>query len=91
MKSLLVIHGSLEKMLLSSNTFPWSIAIQERQTLLNNQISEKVDLKAYIDYRYNESLNEVSLIGSDSKETLEKKENLSFDFKLVYANFIGTC
>ena len=59
---------------LSSNTFPWSIAIQERQTLLNNQISEKVDLKAYIDYRYNESLNEVSLIGSDSKETLEKKK-----------------
>lgn len=59
---------------LSSNTFPWSIAIQERQTLLNNQIGEKVDLKAYIDYRYNESLNEVSLIGSDSKETLEKKK-----------------
>ena len=59
---------------LNSGTFPWSIAIQERQTLLNNQISEKVDLKAYIDYRYNESLNEVSLIGSDSKETLEKKK-----------------
>lgn len=75
MKSLLVIHGSLEDAL-SSNTFPWSIAIQERQTLLNNQISEKVDLKAYIDYRYNESLNEVSLIGSDSKETLEKRKSL---------------
>ena len=39
-----------------------------------DRLSEKVDLKAYIDYRYNESLNEVSLIGSDSKETLEKKK-----------------
>ncbi len=59
---------------LSSNTFPWSIAINERQNLLNKNISEKIDLKKYIDYRYAESLNEVSLIGSDSGETIEKKK-----------------
>ena len=37
---------------LNSNTFPWSIAISERQKLLNQDISKEVDLKKYIEYRY---------------------------------------
>ena len=59
---------------LNSNTFPWSIAISERQELLNPEISKKVSLKEYIDFRYNESLNKVDLLDSDSKETNEKKK-----------------
>ncbi len=59
---------------LNSNTFPWSIAISERQELLNPKISKKVNLKEYIDFRYNESLNKVDLLDSDSKETNEKKK-----------------
>ena len=38
---------------LQSNTFPWSIALSERQELLNPQISDKVKLKEYVDFRYN--------------------------------------
>lgn len=59
---------------LNSNTFPWSIAISERQQLLNPTISSKVDLKNYIDYRYNESLAEVEILDTDSKETAEKRK-----------------
>ena len=59
---------------LNSGTFPWSIAIQERQNLLNPAISEKVNLKEYIDFRYNESLSEVDILESDSKETAEKRK-----------------
>ena len=59
---------------LNSNTFPWSIAISERQELLNPKISKKVNLKEYIDFRYNESLNKVDLLDTDSKETNEKKK-----------------
>ena len=59
---------------LNSNTFPWSIAISERQELLNPEISKKVNLKEYIDFRYNESLNKVELLDTDSKETNEKKK-----------------
>ena len=59
---------------LNSNTFPWSIAISERQELLNPRISKKVNLKEYIDFRYNESLNKVDLLDTDSKETNEKKK-----------------
>lgn len=59
---------------LNSGTFPWSIAIEERQKLLNSAISSKVNLKDYIDYRYNESLKEVEILESDSKETAEKRK-----------------
>jgi len=59
---------------LHSRTFPWSLAISERQTLLHPSIAKKIDLKGYIDYRYNESLNEVEILETDSLETAEKRK-----------------
>ena len=59
---------------LNSSTFPWSIAINERQKLLHPDISNKINLKDYIDYRYNDSLSEVDILDSDSKETAEKRK-----------------
>ena len=59
---------------LNSNTFPWSIAINERQNLLNPQISSSVNLKNYIDYRYHETLDKVEIIDEDSMETAEKRK-----------------
>lgn len=58
---------------LNSKTFPWSIAINERQNLLNTEISKEIDLKAYIDYKYNESINEVDFLDTDSADTKEKR------------------
>ena len=59
---------------MNSGTFPWSIAIDERQKLLNPAIGKQVNLKNYIDYRYNESLAEVEILDTDSKETAEKRK-----------------
>lgn len=59
---------------LNSGTFPWSIAIQERQKLLNPEIAKKVNLKDYIDFRYNESLNKVEILECDSEQTAEKRK-----------------
>ena len=59
---------------LNSNTFPWSIALDERQKLLNPNVSKEVNLKEYIDYRYKESLNNVDILDTDSKETAEKRK-----------------
>ncbi len=59
---------------LKSNTFPWSIAIDERQKLLHPEISNKINLKDYIDFRYNESLANVEILDSDSFETAEKRK-----------------
>lgn len=59
---------------LTSGTFPWSLAIKERQSILNPEISQKVNLNEYIDYRYHESLNEVTILDTDSKETAEKRK-----------------
>lgn len=59
---------------LTSHTFPWSIALNERQNLLNPSISKQVNLKDYIDYRYQESLSEVTILDCDSEETTEKRK-----------------
>ena len=59
---------------LRSGSFPWSIAIDERQTLLDPEIANKVHLKDYINYRYTESLNEVDILDEDSEETKEKRK-----------------
>ena len=59
---------------LESGTFPWSIAIKERQHILNPSIAKEVNLQDYIDYRYNESLKEVKILDSDSEETAKKRK-----------------
>lgn len=59
---------------LKSNTFPWSINIDGRQKLLNKNIGNKVNLREYIDYRYNESLREIDFLETDDAETNEKKK-----------------
>ena len=59
---------------LNSGTFPWSIALSERQYLLNPNIASKINLKDYIDFRYNESLADIEILDIDSKETAEKRK-----------------
>lgn len=59
---------------LNSHTFPWSIAISERQHILHPDIAKKVELKDYIDYRYHESLNEVTILDTDTSQTAEKRK-----------------
>lgn len=59
---------------LNSNTFPWSIALNERQNLLNSDIAKEVNLKEYVDFRYKESLDKVEILDCDSKETAEKRK-----------------
>lgn len=59
---------------LKSGTFPWSIALNERQNILNAEIGKKVDLKSYIDYRYNESLKEVEILDCDSDVTASMRK-----------------
>lgn len=59
---------------LKSGTFPWSIAISERQKILNPNIAKKINLKSYIDYRYSESLNNVEILECDTPETSEKRK-----------------
>lgn len=59
---------------LNSNTFPWSIALNERQNLLNSDIAKEVNLQEYIDFRYKESLDKVEILDCDSKETAEKRK-----------------
>lgn len=58
---------------LQSGTFPWSLAIDERQTLLHPALAQKIQLKDYIDFRYQESINNIEFLNSDSAETKQKR------------------
>ena len=62
---------------LKAKTFPWSLAIDERQKLLNPEISKIINLKEYIDEKYFESLGKVTYTPLDSKETIKER-------KLIY-------
>lgn len=62
---------------LESNTFPWSLAISERQELLAPHISKEINLKKYIDSRYNESISKIEFLNEDSKENILSR-------KLIY-------
>ena len=59
---------------LNSGTFPWSIALDERQKLLNDNIAEKINIKEYANYRYNQSLASVEILDCDTYETSEKRK-----------------
>jgi asparagine synthase (glutamine-hydrolysing) len=54
---------------LNSGTFPWSIAIDERQKLLNPTIGKNINLKEYIQNQYENSLSNVECLEEDSNET----------------------
>lgn len=59
---------------LDSDTFPWSIALSERQKLLNENISKKVNLNEYVNFRYHESLDEVPICDSDTENNIKYKK-----------------
>ena len=58
---------------LQSGTFPWSIAISERQTLLHPTLAKQIQLKDYINYRYQQSIDNIEFSDTDSAETKQKK------------------
>lgn len=62
---------------LNSNTFPWSIAIDERQKLLNENLSKEICLKDYIFEKYENSLKNVEFLDNDT-------ENNKLHRKLIY-------
>lgn len=62
---------------LESNTFPWSLAITERQELLAPHISKQVNLKNYIDSRYLESIGKIEFLDTDSEQNILSR-------KLIY-------
>jgi asparagine synthase (glutamine-hydrolysing) len=54
---------------LNAGTFPWSIAISERQKLLNPTIGKNINLNEYIKSQYENSLKKVEYLDVDSNET----------------------
>ena len=53
---------------LNSDTFPWSLAINERQDLLHPDIASELCLRLYIEEKYKNSIQKVDFLENDSKE-----------------------
>ncbi len=62
---------------LNSNTFPWSLALDERQNLLNPDFSKDINIKEYVKEKYEESLAKVEFLDTDS-------DNNKLHRKLIY-------
>lgn len=50
------------------------MAIKERQNLLSPDVSSKINLQDYIDYRYTETLKNVPRLEDDSPATAKMRE-----------------
>jgi len=73
---------------LKSGTFPWSIALDEREKLLHPDIAKKLNLKEYVEFRYNESLREVETLDTDSKEAASMRKIFYLTLNWFMRNFI---
>ena len=62
---------------LKSNTFPWSLALDERQELLNPDISKEISIKEYVNDKYEKELSKIKFLESDT-------ENNKLHRKLIY-------
>ena len=57
-----------------SSTFPWSMDLQARTFLFNENFIKKLELKDYIDARYKESIQKVPILEGESKEEKRRRE-----------------
>ena len=57
-----------------SSTFPWSMDLQARTFLFNEDFIKKLELKDYIDARYKESIKKVPALDGESAEEKRRRE-----------------
>lgn len=63
---------------LEAETFPWSIALDTRQRIINKKYKD-IDIKVYVDNIYNEFLKQVPISDEDSEQDIKIK-------KIMYLN-----
>jgi len=59
---------------LESNTFPWSISLDLRKEILNDNISSKIDLQSYVDTKYKEAIEDIPLEGTTDVADIQMKK-----------------
>lgn len=62
------------KELRDADTFPWSVNLSVRESLIKKELLKKLDLKGYVREKYMASLRELPHLKSDSKETLSMRK-----------------
>ncbi len=57
------------KELYGADTFPWSVNLHIRESLLREDVKKSLDIKGYVASKYEESLKKVPYLPSDNEET----------------------
>lgn len=60
--------------LFNANTFPWSLALNERRTLLSPDILKLVNPEEYVAKRYSDTLKEVPVLDGENIEESRRRE-----------------
>ncbi|MCD8216379.1 MAG: asparagine synthase (glutamine-hydrolyzing) [Clostridiales bacterium] len=56
--------------LYKADTFPWSVNLHIRESLIRPELLKKLDLKGYVHQKYTESMAKIPHLITDSRETL---------------------
>ena len=60
--------------LFNANTFPWSLALKERTTLLSPDILKLINPEEYVAKRYSDTLKEVPVLDGENAEESRRRE-----------------
>lgn len=57
-----------------ADTFPWSVNLPVRESLIKKDLAKKLDLQSYVREKYIDSVNKTPHLKTDSKETLRMRK-----------------
>ena len=74
--------------LFNAKTFPWSLAINERKSVVNEELFKHIDAQEYVDYRYNQSLKEVPILEGENAEEARRRELFYLNINWFMSNLL---
>jgi asparagine synthase (glutamine-hydrolysing) len=74
--------------LFNAKTFPWSLSIDERKSVVNEELLKYIDADEYIDYRYNQSLKEVPILEGENAEEARRRELFYLNINWFMGNLL---
>ncbi|MCC8098372.1 MAG: asparagine synthase (glutamine-hydrolyzing) [Eubacterium sp.] len=74
--------------LYEADTFPWSVNLHIRESLIRPELLKKLDIREYVRQKYNESMAKIPHLISDSRETLLMRKTNYLSIKWFMATLL---
>ncbi|OEF99747.1 asparagine synthase (glutamine-hydrolyzing) [Vulcanibacillus modesticaldus] len=73
---------------LKSENFPWLRSLDERVKILSPSLKERLSIKDYVQYRFQQTLDEVPISTEDSKEQVQMRKLFYLNYQWFMANLL---